>query len=118
MYGDNADYSRIGAPEKIQYTKNDKGEYVDLNGNPINLMDLTTNPHRYSLKLPGFDKIESEEPSAGMDVIETDVHDNNSKFVFDRNKAADFLEYTRAGIGAHVNNKIAERALENEKPFL
>ena len=118
MYGDDADYSRIGAPEKIQYTKNDKGEYVDLNGNPINLMDLTTNPHRYSLKLPGFEETTSEEPSAGMDVTETDVHDNNSKFVFDRNKAADFLEYTRAGIGAHVNNKIAERALENEKPLL
>jgi hypothetical protein len=28
------------------------------------------------------------------------------------------LEVTRAGIGAHVNNKIAERALKAEKPLL
>jgi hypothetical protein len=31
---------------------------------------------------------------------------------------ANFLEFARAGIGAAVNNKIAERALEAEKPFL
>ena len=38
--------------------------------------------------------------------------------VIDKTKLADFLEYTRAGIGAGVNNQIAERALEAEKPFL
>ena len=117
-YGDNADYSRLGAPERIQYMKNDKGEYVDLNGNAINLMDLATNPHRYSLQVPEFDAIMSDEPSAGMTVTDEDINGNKSKFVFDRNKAADFLEWTRAGIGAHVNNKIAKRALEAEKPFL
>mgnify|MGYP003307252048 CR=1 FL=1 len=36
----------------------------------------------------------------------------------DRTKLADFLDLTRAGIGASVNNKIADRALEAEKPFL
>lgn len=118
MHGDNADYSSLAAPEKIQYMKNDKGEYVDLNGNAINLMDLTTNPHRYSLKVPEFENIMSSEPSAGMTVTEDDIKGNKSKFVFDRNRAADFLEWTRAGIGAHVNNKIAERALKAEKPFL
>ena len=35
-----------------------------------------------------------------------------------KTKLADFLELTRAGIGASVNNKIAERALDAEKPFL
>lgn len=37
---------------------------------------------------------------------------------FDRVKMADFIELTRAGITAAVNNKIADRALEAEKPFL
>lgn len=36
----------------------------------------------------------------------------------DKTKLADYLEYARAGIGASINNKIAERALEAEKPFL
>ena len=35
-----------------------------------------------------------------------------------KDKLAGFLELTRVGIGAAVNNKIAERALETEKPFL
>jgi hypothetical protein len=35
-----------------------------------------------------------------------------------KTKLADYLEYARAGIGASINNKIAERALEAEKPFL
>lgn len=36
----------------------------------------------------------------------------------DKTKLADFIELTRAGITASVNNKIADRALEAEKPFL
>jgi hypothetical protein len=36
----------------------------------------------------------------------------------DKTRLADFLELTRTGIGASVNNKIAERALAAEKPFL
>jgi hypothetical protein len=35
-----------------------------------------------------------------------------------KTKLSDFLELTRAGIGASVNNKIADRALDAEKPFL
>ena len=37
---------------------------------------------------------------------------------FDRTKLANFMELTRAGLAAGVNNKITERALESEKPFL
>jgi hypothetical protein len=58
------------------------------------------------------------EPSAGRNEFDTDPTKSKSKFKFDRNMAANFLEWARAGIGAHVNNKIAERALEAEKPFL
>jgi hypothetical protein len=36
----------------------------------------------------------------------------------DKTKLANFLEIARAGVGYAVNNKIAERALEAEKPFL
>lgn len=35
-----------------------------------------------------------------------------------RTKLADFIETARAGISTSVNNKIADRALESEKPFL
>jgi hypothetical protein len=31
---------------------------------------------------------------------------------------ANWLDFTKAGIGIGVNNKLAERALEAEKPFL
>jgi hypothetical protein len=49
-----------------------------------------------------------------------DKKDNKRKKPWSINKTdlANWLELTRAGIGAHVNNKIAERALEAEKPFL
>jgi hypothetical protein len=51
----------------------------------------------------------------------TDESSNNNKkfnFNIDKNKLAGFLELARAGIGAAVNNKIADRALKAEKPFL
>lgn len=64
------------------------------------------------------------EADQGADYLEPvsagfDVYDNNkSKFKFDWLKASDFLEGIRAGVGIHVNKKMAERALEAEKPFL
>ena len=38
--------------------------------------------------------------------------------LLNKTKLADFLDWTRAGMGIAANNKIAERALEAEKPFL
>ena len=64
-----------------------------------------------------------EDPSAGMNLTGdksgkgSDGKGLNIK-PFDRAKMADFIELTRAGITAAVNNKIADRALEAEKPFL
>lgn len=64
-----------------------------------------------------------EDPSAGMNLTGdkygkgSDGKGLNIK-PFDRVKMADFIELTRAGITAAVNNKIADRALEAEKPFL
>ena len=62
------------------------------------------------------------DPSAGMNLKDPDkkLGQNLVKGFtsIDRTKLADFLELTRAGIGVAVNNKIADRALEAEKPFL
>ena len=117
LFGDD---QRWWAPDKIQYTVNDQGQYVDQSGNIISSLDLLNNTHRYSLQTPELENIMSGdyERNAGMHVIPPGQTNNKSAFKFDRNKAADFLEYARAGIGAAVNNKIAERALEAEKPFL
>lgn len=65
----------------------------------------------------------SEVESAGMNVSDEDSNGNsNTNFdlfkTVDKTKLANFLELARAGIGAAVNNKIAKRALEAEKPFL
>ena len=76
----------------------------------------------------GLDYVESinspkqEIPSAGMNFT-SDNQSKNSNTVggfnsINKDKLAGFLELTRVGIGAAVNNKIAERALEAEKPFL
>ena len=68
-------------------------------------------------------EIPKEDPSAGMNLTgdksgkNSDTKGLNIK-PFDRTKMADFIELTRAGITAAVNNKIADRALEAEKPFL
>lgn len=64
-----------------------------------------------------------EDPSAGMNFTgDKSGKGSNSNGLnikpFDRTKMADFIELTRAGITAAVNNKIADRALEAEKPFL
>jgi hypothetical protein len=76
----------------------------------------------------GLDYVESisspkqKKPSAGMNFT-SDNQSKNSNTVggfnsINKDKLAGFLELTRAGIGAAVNNKIADRALEAEKPFL
>ena len=64
-----------------------------------------------------------KDPSAGMtlfDKVKDKVGEGlgNAVSSISKTKLADYLEYARAGITAGVNNKIAERALEAEKPFL
>ena len=68
-------------------------------------------------------EISKEDPSAGMNLTgDKSGKNSDNKGLnikpFDRTKMADFIELTRAGITAAVNNKIADRALEAEKPFL
>lgn len=124
------DYLSSLAPEKIKYSVGPNG-YQDSMGRPISVMDIMNNPHRYqdttttfnpSKKSVEVDKEDSEEDSAGMNFKETTgkIGSGLGKAItsIDKNKLADYLEYARAGIGASINNKIAERALEAEKPFL
>ena len=61
---------------------------------------------------------EKTNPSAGMTFLNNTKNGIKEIKPIDKTKLASFLELTRAGIGAGVNNKIAERALASEKPFL
>lgn len=134
----------LGSTKKIRYNYKD-GLIVDENGNVLTALEVsdTTKYQRdYTLQPnPNFlgktlnvhsvndtsvENIDesAEDPSAGMN-----LEDPNKKGLgnvlttaltssIDKTKLADYLEYARAGIGASINNKIAERALEAEKPFL
>jgi hypothetical protein len=62
-----------------------------------------------------------------MNITETGGDENKQKLGstiqqglsnIDKTKLANYLELARAGVGYSINNKIAERALEAEKPFL
>lgn len=122
------------------------GLIVDEDGNTLTAMDIS-DTKKYtrdvSLKVPlgsikttqekTFDPVKKESQESQEDINENsnDVEEssgmnfttNIKKKSFDvksidRNKLADFIELTRSGIGAAVNNKIADRAIEAEKPFL
>ena len=121
---------------KTKYTYKD-GQRVDVNGNAISAMDFMQNPKNYEYdfgEIPTLPKTVSNittsvdqkesvitEPSTGMTVSEYEPdRKSKNKLNFtpiDKTKLANFLEYTRAGIGASVNNKIADRALKAEKPL-
>ena len=122
------DYLSSLAPEKIEYSIGPNG-YQDSMGRPISIMDVVNNPHRYKAKdILGVSENAStditEETSNGRNVDEVTpdnkVLDVAGKVLgrIDKTKLADYLEYARAGIGASINNKIADRALKAEKPFL
>lgn len=96
---------------------------LDLDNESI----LNTTIDRY------FDPLEESNPitntsgttpavkSAGMvltDNTGNSFNKSSSQNPINKTRLANFLELTRAGIGAHVNNKVADRALSAEKPFL
>ena len=99
---------------------------------------LNTQPNflgNYNLNFnPPFNKPQSSDTSAGTPEVDVEsagmnlkepsgVSDKVENFAnylsnIDRPKYEDYLEYIRAGLGAAVNNKIANRAIKAEKPFL
>lgn len=123
--------SKAWAPKKIKYRRNN-GKAVDEYGNEINMLELVQNPHRYEIDLLGSSTTplttnhttsteqQGNSKSAGLNIYD----DTKGKKLqlnpiqINRTKLADFLELARSGIGASINNKIADRALKAEKPFL
>ena len=123
-------------PQKIKVYNRD-GKYVTQYGKEVNIANLDFNTyeldHTDKFESPSLDKIRSDarvaiakeeleaekEDSFGMNFVPDGTSKNKNKLNWlNRAKLSDFLQLTRAGIGYAVNNKIAERALEAEKPFL
>ena len=107
------------APEKLKYNIVD-GKTIDESGREINPLAVYNNKDLYQMDM-GLEEYVPEEESAGMQL--KDVNDPLKQYEsqnkpIDKTKLADFLELTRAGIGASVNNKIVKRAIAAEKPFL
>lgn len=113
------------------------GKRFDMNGNPISDMDYYANLDKYEAKgfrlgtlakpegeqTPESETDKTEEvvlgdPSAGMKLFNDKVKEKVGTMGINKTRLADFLEFARAGLGASINNKIAERALKAEVPFL
>ena len=89
---------------------------TDVKTNALSGMQVVSKPNDEEVTTP-------DEVSAGFKTVVSPNGRNgkngfNWQGLLNKNKLADFLDWTRAGIGIAVNNKIAERALEAEKPFL
>lgn len=115
---------------KIKYTVQN-GKYIDEYGKELNPATLDFNVYErdfsigsdYGTSSSNVDTKKTNVKSAGMTLTNVGNSGNTSNSVggngvIDKTKLADFLEMARAGVGYTINNKIAERALEAEKPFL
>lgn len=107
------------APEKLKYNIIN-GKHIDASGREISPLEIYDNKDLYELD-SNIKEYVPEENSAGINL--KDIKDPLEQYKsqnkpINKTKLADFLELTRAGIGASVNNKIADRALAVEKPFL
>lgn len=107
------------AKEKIKYYYKN-GKRVDEFGNPIDDSFYFANKDNYQVTLPTDETEETNGAvsSAGMTIFNDKVREKTDIKNINRERLADFLDFTRAGIGASINNKIAERALKAEKPLL
>ena len=123
------DFNKVGLTfgnsDKIKYTYQN-GKMIGPDGKEINAMHFYNNLDKYehdfskSVTTKPAETIDKKQPdtSVGMTLFDKKQPVKKQRRPIDKTKLADFLELTRAGIGASVNNKIAERALESEKPFL
>ena len=111
----------------------DNNQFVkDENGNLISSSPFTQKYQRDNNLLPveifesgngiGNENIIEDEQSKGMNIFDkSGLKDSLNKIgskPIDKGKLADFLELTGRAIATSVNNKIAKRALEAEKPLL
>ena len=119
---------------KIKYTVQN-GKYIDEYGKELNPATLDFNVYERDFSIGSDYGTSSGDVDAGTNTDKTNVksvgmtftgtgnsgnasNSAGSNWAIDKTKLADFLEVARAGIGFSVNNKIAERALKAEKPFL
>lgn len=116
-------FPSLSQTPKTKYTYVN-GKMIGLDGKEIDMNHYLLNKDSYEVVLPETQRLDTNistatDPSASMNFTKdkTNTELNGNTFI-DKTKLADFLEFTRAGIGASVNNKIAKRALETEKPFL
>lgn len=136
---------RSGIPNsirKIKYGKTADGKRVDEYGNDVEGLVLF-NPDlyefddkgTYELKTFGTNAAETnvtagvgtqetpgEEESAGRNLPDPNKKTKKKSPLnlapINKTKLANYLDFAKAGLGASVNNKLAERALKAEKPFL
>lgn len=103
------------APAKISYTYKD-GKMIDNEGKEIPLSDYLKNQSAYQYQ-PEFlrDSIVDEE-GAGVNV--SPDKEKGKPFAIDKERLANFLELSKTGMGLSVNNKVTQRAIDAEKPFL
>lgn len=105
--------------KKIKYTRDAKGNLIDEFGNPINMINWSNFNDNYELdlSLPVTNTVKSEK-SNGFNFDNLPDISNTSIKPINKTKLADYLDYAKGLIGIGVNNKIAERAIDAEKPFL
>ena len=117
--------------KKIKYTYYSDGKFYDQFGREVSLAERAANPNKYEFDSnlnPIFIKTETNtgtdegegESSGGVNIFDSIKNgiSNLASKPINREKLANWLDLANAGIAAGVNNKIANRALEAEKPFL
>lgn len=113
-----------------------KGTVITLNGKKFQIMDGASDAYTSAAgEIPGisvdewlkgagsaylkaYEETKETKGSFGRNTFFDTESSNNTINPINKTKLADFIEFTRAGISTAVNNKIADRALEAEKPFL
>ena len=122
LYG-NKEETPWWAPEKTKVSLNGQ-QFVDESGAQVG-SDVLMNQHRYDISLGYLNGPEIDSTvqykgsnSAGMKVIPQNTKQTKKPWSINKTQLANWLDLTRAGIGIGVNNKLAERALAAEKPFL
>lgn len=108
---------QFGQKRKIKFYKDASGKYISEYGTELSPLEISANSDMYEGDFFG-NNVNTQESSAGMNIKTDTTNNKNITQPINKTKLANFLELTRAGIGASVNNKIADRALSAEKPFL
>ena len=103
----------------------DNGVFLDQNGKTITQDEIANNPnYYYDNTLEWAVDINDIKPggkSAGINFTTSNVSSNQNsagKQAINKERLANFLDATKSLIGIGVNNKLAERSLEAEKPLL